>query len=151
MSLPEASRMKETFLAKASIEVEARVAAVWKALVDPEMIKKYLFGTEATSDWKVGSAITYKGIWQGKPYEDKGRILELVPNQLLKSTYWSGMSGLEDKKENYSTVTYSLSEKDGKTTLLVTQDNNPTKESAAHSENNWGTVLKGLKEIVERQ
>jgi uncharacterized protein YndB with AHSA1/START domain len=31
--------MKETFLAKASIEIEARVALVWKALVDPAMIK----------------------------------------------------------------------------------------------------------------
>jgi uncharacterized protein YndB with AHSA1/START domain len=143
--------MKETFVATATIEIEARIAAVWKALVDPEMIKKYLFGTEATSDWKVGSAITYKGIWQGKSYEDKGTILELVPNQLLKSTYWSGMSGLEDKAENYSTVTYSLLEKNGKTILVVTQDNNPTKESAAHSESNWGIVLKGLKEIVEKQ
>jgi uncharacterized protein YndB with AHSA1/START domain len=151
MSVPEASGRKENFIAKASIEIEARVAAVWKALVDPEMIKKYLFGTEATSDWKIGSAITYKGIWQGKPYEDKGKILELVPNQLLKSTYWSDMSGLEDKPENYSTVAYSLSEKDGKTILVVSQDNNASKESAAHSESNWGTVLKGLKEIVEKQ
>jgi uncharacterized protein YndB with AHSA1/START domain len=143
--------MKETFLAKTSIEIEARVASVWEALVDPEMIKKYLFGTEATSDWTVGSAITYKGVWQGKPYEDKGTILELVPNQLLKSTYWSSMSGREDKSENYNTVTYSLSEEDRKTILTVTQDNNPTKESAAHSESNWKIVLQGLKEIVEKQ
>jgi uncharacterized protein YndB with AHSA1/START domain len=90
-------------------------------------------------------------VWQGKPYEDKGTILELVPNQLLKSTYWSGMSGLEDKPENYNTVTYSLSEEDRKTILTVTQDNNPTKESATHSESNWGIVLKGIKEIVEKQ
>ena len=143
--------MKETYIATVHIEIEARVAAVWKALIDPEMIKKYLFGTEATSDWKVGSSISYKGVWQDKPYEDKGTILELVPNQLLKSTYWSGMSGPEDKPENYNTIAYSLSERDGKTTLTVTQDNNPTKESAKHSERNWGIVLKGLKDLLEKQ
>ena len=143
--------MKETFVARVSIGIDASAGSVWNALVDPEMIKKYLFGTEATSDWKIGSAITYRGVWQGKPYEDKGTVLEVVPNQLLKSTYWSGMSGLEDKPENYNTVTYSLSEKDSRTILTVTQDYNPTKESAAHSESNWGIVLKGLKEIVEKQ
>jgi uncharacterized protein YndB with AHSA1/START domain len=143
--------MNETFTAKASIEIDALVATVWKALVDPVMIKKYLFGTEAISDWKVGSTITYKGIWQGRPYEDKGTILELIPDSLLKSTYWSGMSGLEDKPENYNTVTYALSEKKGRAILTVTQDNNPTKESAAHSESNWGVVLKSLKELVEKR
>jgi uncharacterized protein YndB with AHSA1/START domain len=143
--------MKETFLAKASIEIEAKVALVWKALVDPAKIKKYLFGTEAISDWKVGSAMTYKGVWQGKPYECKGTILEFVPNQRLRSTYWSGISGLEDKPEDYNTVTYSLSEGGGKTILTVTQHNSPTKVSAEHSERNWGIVLQGLKEITKKQ
>jgi hypothetical protein len=69
----------------------------------------------------------------------------------LKSTYWSGMSGLEDKPENYSTVTYSLTEKGGRTTLSVAQDNNPTKESATHSEGNWKMVLEGLKALVEKR
>jgi len=142
--------MKETFMATARIDIAAPAAAVWMALTNPEMIKQYLFGTEATSDWKVGSPITYKGVWQGKPYEDKGTILEVVPNQILKSTYWSGMSGLEDKPENYSTVTYSLSEKGGRTTLTVTQSNNSTKESATHSEGNWKMVLEGLKALIEK-
>ena len=137
-------------MATARIDIAAPAAAVWMALTNPEMIKQYLFGTEATSDWKVGSPITYKGVWQGKPYEDKGTILEVVPNQILKSTYWSGMSGLEDKPENYSTVTYSLSEKGGRTTLTVTQSNNSTKESATHSEGNWKMVLEGLKALIEK-
>jgi uncharacterized protein YndB with AHSA1/START domain len=142
--------VKGTFVATSHIEIAAPAATVWRALTTPEMIKQYMFGTEATSDWKVGSAITYKGVWQGKPYEDKGTILEFVPNQLLKSTYWSGMSGLEDKPENYSTVAYSLTEKGGRTTLTVTQDNNLTKESATHSEGNWKMVLEGLKALIEK-
>ena len=143
--------MKESFTATANITIRVRADQVWKALTDPELIKQYLFGTEASSEWKVGSSITYRGVWQGKPYEDKGIILDLKPNKLLKSTYWSGMSGLEDKPENYNTVTYSLSETNKYTTLTVTQDNNRTREGAAHSEANWGTVLKGLKDLLEKQ
>ena len=143
--------MGKTFTAAARIKIEANAEKVWNALTDPELIKQYLFGTEASSDWKVGSSITYKGVWQGKRYEDKGKILELIPNKLLKSTYWSGMSGLEDKPENYNTVTYLLDEKDNQTILTVAQDNNPTEESAAHSENNWNMVLKGIKELLEKQ
>jgi uncharacterized protein YndB with AHSA1/START domain len=143
--------MNSAFVATTSITVNARAALVWNALTDPKLIKEYLFGTEAISDWKVGSSIKYKGVWKGKPYEDKGTILELERNKCLKSTYWSGMSGLEDKPENYNTVTYLLVEDDGQTILTVTQDNNRTKESAEHSQSNWGIVLKGLKDLVEKQ
>ena len=143
--------MKGSHVARASIEINAKAVKVWKALTDPNLIKHYLFGTEAASDWKVGSAITYKGVWQGKAYEDKGTILEIVPNKLLKSTYWSGMSGLEDKPENYNTVTYELSETRGRTTVTVSQDNNPTRESADHSQGNWAIVLKGMKDLLEKQ
>ena len=142
--------MKQSYLASAQLAIQASAERVWSALTDPRQIKEYLFGTETTTDWKVGSAITYKGIWQGKPYEDKGTILAVVPNKLLKSTYWSGMAGLEDKPENYSTVTYALSETGGVTTLTVTQDNNITRESAEHSQSNWAIVLKGLKDLVEK-
>jgi len=38
------------------------------------------------------------------------------------------MSGIDDKPENYVTVTYELSDKDGKTTLTVTQENIPTRK-----------------------
>ena len=142
--------MKGSFTATAKIIINVSVDKVWNGLIDPKLIKEYMFGTEATSEWKVGSSIIYKGVWQGKPYEDKGTILELNPQKLLKSTYWSGMSGLEDKQENYNTVTYALSEKGGRTTLVVTQDNIRTKEGAAQSESNWGLVLKGLRDLLEK-
>jgi uncharacterized protein YndB with AHSA1/START domain len=142
--------MKESFAATSQISIKASVEKVWDALTDPRLIREYLFGTEAVSDWRVGSSIRYKGSWQGKPYEDKGTILEVLPNKLLRSTYWSGMSGLEDKPENYNTVTYALRKNAEDTILTVTQDNNPTKESANHSEANWAVVLKGLKELLER-
>jgi len=124
---------------------------VWQALTRPELVKQYLFGTEMTADWRVGGAITYRGQWEGKPYQDKGSVLAFEPEKRLRSTYFSSLSGLEDKPENYNTVTYELAEAKGRTTLTVTQDNNPSPESAEHSAKNWAMVLEGLKKLVESQ
>ncbi len=142
--------MENNLTAKAQITINAPPSKVWDALTNPELIKQYLFGTEASSTWEVGSPITYKGEWQGNKYEDKGIILEVIPNQKLVSTYWSSMSGKADAPENYNKVSYDLEETDGKTTLTITQDNNPTEESKQHSENNWKMVLEKMKEILEK-
>ncbi len=141
--------MNKTYTATASTTINAPAFKVWEAITKPELIKKYLFGTDVVSDWKVGSPIVYRGEWQGKPFEDKGRILELVPGQRLVSTHWSPMSGVPDLPENYHKVTYQLSERDGKTDVTILQDNNASEEEKAHSEANWQAVLEGLKKLLE--
>ena len=141
--------MNETHIAKSSVTISAPRARVWEALTRPDMIKQYLFGTEVSTDWKVGSPITYKGVWEGKAYEDKGQILQVEPEKRLVSTFWSALSGLPDRPENYQTVDYALSDEGGGTRLTVTQGNNESEESARHSEQNWNMVLEGLKKLVE--
>lgn len=142
--------MKQSFVAKSSVTIHVDAAKVWKALTNPELIKQYLYGTEAISDWKEGSSIIYKGVWQRKSYEDKGVIKKIEPKKLLVTTYWSALSGLPDSPENYSTVTYALDERDGETTLTITTDNIDTKESADHTEDNWKSVLGTLKNLLEK-
>jgi uncharacterized protein YndB with AHSA1/START domain len=141
--------MNNKFTATATTTIHAPVSKVWQALVNPEIIKQYLFNTDVLSDWKVGSPITYKGEWEGKAFEDKGKILEIEPEKTLKSTHWSPLSGVPDIPENYHTVTYTLSDQGGRTELTITQDNNATEEEKAHSEKNWQTVLQGMKELLE--
>jgi uncharacterized protein YndB with AHSA1/START domain len=142
--------MTGPFVARASISIKAPSARVWQALTDPVLIKQYLFGTQVTTDWKVGSPITYKGEWQGKPYEDKGKVLQVVPQKLLLSTFWSALSGLPDAPENYNTVRYELSPKGGATELTVTQDNNASQDEADHSAQNWEMVLQGMQKLLEK-
>jgi uncharacterized protein YndB with AHSA1/START domain len=141
--------MNETFIAKATITVQAPASKVWEALTRPDLIKQYLFGTQVTTDWQVGSPISYKGVWQGKAYEDKGRVLQNEPEKLLVSTFWSSLSGLPDIPENYQTVRYELSAEDDKTRLTIIQDNNDTQEAADHSSENWRMVLGGLKKLLK--
>ena len=74
-------------IARQSIVILAPPARVWKALTDPDLIRQYLFGTEAISDWKAGSPIRYRGVWEGKSYEDKGVVLRAEPGKMLETTY----------------------------------------------------------------
>lgn len=143
--------MAKGLVAKKSIHINADAASVWDALVNPDKIKHYLFGTETISEWKVGSRITYKGVWQGKEYEDGGTILQLVPEKIFQSTYWSSMAGTENIPENYATVTYELMKESNGIILTITQDNCKTPEQQKHSEDNWGMVLEELKKLVEQK
>lgn len=143
--------MKGNYLAKSSIKIAAPPGKVWEALTKPELIKQYLFGTDVTTDWKVGSPITYKGEWQGKSYEDKGKVLRNEPGRLLESTFWSSLSGVPDLPENYQTVRYEISSEDGGSRVTITQDNNDSPESASHSEQNWQMVLEGMKKLLENK
>jgi uncharacterized protein YndB with AHSA1/START domain len=141
--------MNKTFMAEASITITASPAQVWEALTDPYLIKQYLFGTEVTTDWRVGHPITYTGDWEGKAYEDKGEVIEKVVEKLLVTTYWSSLSGLPDIPEYYKTVRYELSPAGNGTKLTITQDNNDSREDADHSEENWKSVLGGIKKLLE--
>jgi uncharacterized protein YndB with AHSA1/START domain len=141
----------EKLTLETEITFNAPAAEVWKGITDPEIVKQYFFGTLQESDWKVGSPITWKGEWDGKAYEDKGKILEITPGEYLKYTYWSSMGGTEDKPESYANVTYILTEEDGKTILKITQDNNKDEASKEHSEKNWQMLFGALKEMLENK
>lgn len=141
--------MNENFIARATVTINAPASKVWEALTNPDLIKQYLFGTQVISDWQVGSPITYLGVWEGKPYQDKGKVLQAEPGKLLVSTFWSSLSGLADVPENYKTVRYELSPVGEATKLTLTQDNNASQEEASHSEQNWNMVLAGIKKLLE--
>jgi uncharacterized protein YndB with AHSA1/START domain len=143
--------MNETqkIIAKATIMLNAPATKVWEALTKPELVKQYLFGTDMITDWKVGSPIKYRGVWQGKAYEDKGKVVEYIPGKLIVSTFWSSLEGLPDTPENYKTVRYELSSQGSQTRLTITQDNNNSEADARHSEGNWQMVLEGIKKLVE--
>ena len=142
--------MNMNLIARASITINAPVTKVWDALVEPEAIKQYMFGTNVVTDWRVGSPITWKGEWQGKSYEDKGVILRFEPTRILQYSHFSPLSGLADKPENYHTVTIELSGEGNQTRVSLTQDNNATEKAREHSEKNWEMMLAGLKKFVEQ-
>ena len=136
-------------VATAEVTVDAPRAKVWSALTDPELIAQYMMGSHVETDWRPGSAISWRGQFDGKAYEDKGEVLEVVPERSLRVTHFSPLSGQPDARENYHTVSYTLDDAGGRTKLTLTQDNNASEEEAAHSADTWSQMLAGLKKVVE--
>jgi uncharacterized protein YndB with AHSA1/START domain len=142
--------MSKEFDAIASVTVNAPIAPAWDALVNPEKIKQYMFGTNVVSAWKEGSPIVWRGEWQGRKYEDKGVILKMEPPRLISYSHFSPLSGLPDAPQNYHTVTIELSSKGTQTGIRLTQGNNSTEEEQDHSEKNWKLMLESLKKLLEK-
>ena len=151
--------MTKPLIIKNSISIDAEAKKVWDALTNPEHTKKYMFGCEAISDWKIGSPLLWKGVYEGKEMVFvKGNIVELKPGKLLAYTTFDPHSAIEDIPENYLTVTYDLSFDNGKTTLTVTQGDYATvaegERRYADSYNNgegWNPILQEIKKLVERE
>lgn len=137
-------------IATADVDISASPAQVWTALTDPMLIKKYFFGAEVETTWEPGTPITWRGEYDGKPFEDHGEVVEVVPEQRLVVTHFSPLSGQEDHLDNYHTVSYELRDIGDRTHVTLKQDNNPDEQAASESQATWETALRGLKELVER-
>jgi uncharacterized protein YndB with AHSA1/START domain len=96
----------------ATAQVEKTIAAspaqIWQALTTPEKLKRFFFGADVASDWKVGSPITMREI-KGKAYQDKGEILAIEPEAKLSFSHWRALSGDADVPDNYHVVSFDLS------------------------------------------
>jgi uncharacterized protein YndB with AHSA1/START domain len=136
-------------VARSSIDIKATPERVWRALTEPAEIKRYYFGSDVQSSWKPGSPVSFKGSWQGRPYEDKGVVLRAEPPTLLEYTHFSPLTGKRDVPENYHTITVTLTPLGKQTRVSLSQDSNETEEARAHSEKNWEMMLAGLRKSVE--
>lgn len=143
--------MNHNLIVSKSILVNASKQKVWEALTNPSIIKDYLYGTETITDWKVGNSIIFQGEYEGHQYKDHGFIVENNHLSKLSYSYWSGFSGLEDKPENYSLVTYSLLEKEHNQTELTWIQKGYVDE-ARHKHSNDGMLefLGSIKAVIEK-
>lgn len=136
-------------IATAEIDIAADPPLVWSALTDPAQISAYMFGTTVETQWLPDSPITWRGEFEGQPYEDHGQVLEVEPNRQLTVTHFSPLSHQEDRPENYHRLRYEIDGRDGTTHLTLTQDNNADTQEAERAQATWRAVLAALKDTVE--
>ncbi len=138
------------FMANVAIEINSSRSEVWDALINPSAIKQYMFDADVESTWHEGSDITWKGEFNGETYEDKGVILQMESEKMLKYTHFSPLSGKADEPDNYQIVTVYLADGADKTEVSLTQENNTDENTRLESEKNWMVMLEGLKKYVEK-
>lgn len=143
--------MNKNLVASSNINIQSTPEKIWAVLTKPENIKEYLFGTEVLTDWKIGNPIVFQGEYNGQKYEDKGNVIENTKNKLLKYDYWSGFSGMEDKPENYSFVTYKIEKlNDNSVKFTWHQQGFSSEEGKCHTEQGLQSMLEKIKELAEK-
>ena len=149
--------MSKGLFVKNSIVINAPASKVWDALVNPEKTKQYMFGCETVSDWKKGSSLLWKAMYEGKEMVFvKGDIVEIKPEKLLIYTTIDPNSTIDDVSENYLQITYELIPQNGNTLLKVEQGDYSTvaegekrfKDSSNNGEG-WNPILVEIKKLVE--
>lgn len=142
--------MDKSLVASQSIQIKSTPREIWDVMTNPEKIKIYLYGTQVQTDWQKGSPIVFQGDYQGTRYTDKGNVIENDPERLLIYNYWSGFSGMEDKPENYASVSYKIERTDDDHCEFTWhQQGFASEEGKCHTEEGLKAILGQIKTLAE--
>jgi uncharacterized protein YndB with AHSA1/START domain len=125
--------------------IETTPEKLWEALTDSEFSKRYWFGTEVRSDWKVGSPFAL--VTDGKT-SDTGTVLEVDRPRLLSYTFKHEL--YENMREPATRVVFTIEPYGDLVKLTVTHEDfiEGSKLVGAIS-TGWPAILSGLKSMLE--
>ena len=132
------------------VNIIAPASKVWLALTVPDLVKQWQYGSDLLTTWEVGTPIIFRNEWNGQVFEQKGTVLEFLPESRLKYSLFFPHPDRQDIPEHYFFMTYELTESEEVTSLLVRQEDprpSPPNESTGGEEG--PDVLSCLKELVE--
>lgn len=126
--------------------IETTPEKVWEALISSEFSKRYWFGTELRSDWKVGSpfALVMNGTTT-----DVGEILEADPPRRLSYTFRHVLD--DDMRNERPTKVVFAIEPHGKLVKLTLTHQGFAEGSKLLDgiSKGWPAILSSLKSLLE--
>jgi uncharacterized protein YndB with AHSA1/START domain len=151
-------KQEKNLSTQGAIIIDASATDIWDVLINPKKIKLYLFGSNVQTDWKVGSPIIstrdriHPHAEPGEnPIVDKGNVLEIEKEKLLKYTYYNSQEGYDDLPENYSIVTYTIErEKEHQCKLTFLREKIPIAFEQMNQERFLPGMLENIKNIAEQ-
>ncbi|MEP6845694.1 MAG: SRPBCC domain-containing protein, partial [Panacibacter sp.] len=87
--------------------------------------------------------------WEGKIFEQWGKILEVQPKELLKYSLFAPRPGLEDKPENYFIMSYILTTENGQTKVEIIQEDTRPDARQEEPQGEENPILQSLKKVIE--
>lgn len=152
------NKMEESLIIENEIDIEAPAARVWDALTNPEQTRKYMFGCAVVSGFKEGDPMLWQGEVDGRLITFvQGHVVRCDPERELVYSTFDPNSDVPDIPENYLTVTYRLTEEEGKTTLYISQGDysrvhdGQARYSHAEEAGGWLGLMMLIKELVETE
>lgn len=145
----------QKFAIKKTKEISAVKENVWKVLLTPELFSEwgeaFCPDSKMKGDWKKEGMITYT---DNKGMGLKGKVLNFEPNAKATIKYVAVLNNFKESTEEKEgwigcQETYTLSEKNGVTTLSV-ESEVPTKEFYNMLAKSWDEALQKIKELSEK-
>jgi len=136
---------------------------LWRALTEPEFIRQYFEDAGPSSDWRVGSPITWKNEPGEEPNDWGQRVLEAEPGKRLSYTWhnyepemtkffpdWTGEKLERLRAEPVSKVTFDIEPSGEGVQLTVVHDGfAPDSEMLKGVSQGWPGILSNLKSVLE--
>ncbi len=136
-------------MSTSAITIDAPREVVWLALTRPENVRRWQYDSDLTTDWVVGGPIRYRAEFQGQVFEQWGTVLGFEAPTRLRYTLFAPRPGLEDRPENYFTMTYELTDVGGATRVAFIQEDPREVDVVEEESDEENPVLNALKEVAE--
>ncbi|MEO6135784.1 MAG: SRPBCC domain-containing protein [Ginsengibacter sp.] len=134
-----------------TIHINATKSKVWETLTKPELVKLWQYGSDLITNWEVDSDIQFRTEWEGKIFEQWGKVLEVQPTELLKYSLFAPRPDVEDKPENYFIMSYVLTTENGQTKLEIIQEDNRPNAVQEEPKGDENPILQSLKKVAESE
>jgi uncharacterized protein YndB with AHSA1/START domain len=131
------------------VSVNAAKGTVWKVVTDPVHVRQWQYGSVLDTNWSIGGPIRFTTEWDGQTFEQWGRVLTFDEPNKLSYSLFAPRPELEDRAENYFTMTYELTDGDGVTVLTITQEDPRPSDELDDESNDENPVLIALKGVAE--
>jgi len=137
--------------------IKGSLSQVWDMLTNSQKTKLYMFGCETVTNWKPGSELLWRGVYEGKEMVFvKGYVIDIIPEKLLKYSVIDPNATYPHIPENHLNVTYELSEAEDMVKLTVSQDGFETAadgdkryEDVYNKGEGWNPILLEIKRLTE--
>jgi uncharacterized protein YndB with AHSA1/START domain len=131
------------------ISIHASAQKVWDILTKPELIKRWQYGSDLITNWEIGSDIKFRTEWEGKIFEQWGKVLVFRPYEFIQYSLFAPRPDLEDKPENYFVMNYRMKTNNESTILEIIQEDNRPNARQAAPQGEENPILQMLKKIAE--
>ena len=84
-----------------TVKIIAPAKKVWLALTVPDLVKQWQYGSDLLTTWEVGSPIIFRNEWNGQVFEQKGNVLEFLPESRVRYSLFVPRPDLQGIPEHY--------------------------------------------------
>ena len=127
---------------RASALIDAPRARVWRALVDPAQMTRWMPATRVDADWREGGAVVWHAEFSDRPREVHGTVVRVEDEHALEYRYVDPIT----RGERH--VVIELLDADGGTRVHVVEDGHRTERERAHGEGGWRLALANLSALL---